>query len=539
MPDLFETLNLSKSALIEASAGTGKTYTLERLILRLLTQELAPLALEDILIVTFTQKAADEMKQRIRLLISKAYEASQSPHLRDALLNFSDAPIETIHGFCQRVLLEHALQTGWRKSFEIEEGRDEVETAVRDVFRTLRADDPSIEKKITWFSIACGEESMEKIVACFVDLCLRDAFNPKKFFLLPDLQEARTCFEALEGQLTSNAFYHWSSELKELADTIESKTVTEDYESCLKRSSQRYKAIASAPLKMKQFSQTFMGREIDKNAVVSLAADDNHFLDVLSLSVWEKVLLKNKQKTDLKGLAFYRQAQKLGAYLRETIRPLIKPAGFYFAHTLAPLLDKKLKALKEESQKVCFDDLLSECAKALRQSPAFKKKLRHRFKRIFIDEFQDTDPIQWEIFETLCYDENKQVIPLFLIGDPKQAIYRFRGADLNVYFRAKERIDNTQALQVNYRSNEGYLENINTLFSQAFKGSMLSYLQMSASQKFQQTMIYRGGRAESAFSFWDLTPAKDKSHPFWEGGYLPAWKKDHGKADLRVFKRAV
>src|SRR5437763_1752638 len=107
-----ENFDLDRHAVVEASAGTGKTYTIERLVLRLLTEEAVPL--EQILIVTFTEKATGDLRTRLRGMLERAIQKNDDfgPALKHALDDFDQAPIFTIHGFCQRLLQEYALEQG-------------------------------------------------------------------------------------------------------------------------------------------------------------------------------------------------------------------------------------------------------------------------------------------------------------------------------------------------------------------------------------------------------------------------------------------
>src|SRR6266849_1781240 len=130
-----EDYDLGQHAAVEASAGTGKTYTIEQLVLRLLTDEAVPL--DKILVVTFTEKATGELKERLRKMLVRAIQKGDehAPLLQPALDQFDQAPIFTIHGFCQRLLQEYALEQGQDFRADLVDDNDLLKTSLREIQR--------------------------------------------------------------------------------------------------------------------------------------------------------------------------------------------------------------------------------------------------------------------------------------------------------------------------------------------------------------------------------------------------------------------
>jgi exodeoxyribonuclease V beta subunit len=338
------TIDLSRHAVIEASAGTGKTYNIEQLVLRLLIETGTPL--DRILLVTFTEKATADLKIRLR----QALEAKVSQHpevLQPALDYFDQAPIFTIHGFCQRVLQEHAL----------EQGQD---------FRAIHVDDSELLKQIL------------REVQCKL---WRSHFGDK---LRAVLDHAGLCRD--------------------------------------------------------------------------------------KVAEWEKLVLQ----------AAGRYQSRSEHQLRPTLVPdwwqrLDEPgtnwAGQLAVFTIAEVR-RRLGEYKHQRGLQSFDDMIAAVEESLdpalnAEAPSLLQRLRERYRFGIVDEFQDTDPLQWRIFRRIFVEGG--AARLFIVGDPKQAIFGFRSADLPTYLQAAEAMK-TQAeaseitLKVNWRSDPELLEALNCVF---------------------------------------------------------------------------
>ncbi len=328
-------------AIIDASAGTGKTYTLTRLVLRLL--ETTDATLDQFAIVTFTRRAAADLKRKIREALPE-----------DALLQFDKAEIYTIHSFCQRILTENAFHN--RQLFDLEHVDEDalVQDVVEDLIRGELAHRPDLQR--------------------LLDVWLDHG-----------LTTADRLASTLAGKYDRDRTYHTVGPHKSLD------------------------AILQA------------GRDGDTS--------DN----------W---------KRDLKA-----------ALLNELI----------------PHIQEEVEDRKATGGLYVYDDMLSIVCQRLRDADTdpsaaqLLQRIRAQYRFALIDEFQDTDPEQWEIFRRIFVDGTTDH-RLFVIGDPKQAIYGFRGADVWTYLDATEALERLQhprfTLKHNYRSTHSMVAAYNAIFDQ-------------------------------------------------------------------------
>jgi exodeoxyribonuclease V beta subunit len=339
--------DLTRHAVIEASAGTGKTYTIEQLVLRLVTEEAVPP--EEILVVTFTEKATGELKSRLRATLEEAVRRAPEMRLtlQPALDHFDQMPIFTIHGFCQRLLQEYALEQG-----------QDFRAALVDDGELLRAGLREIQRK------------------------------------------------------------HWRAYF---ADHL---------------------------------------REVLEHA--SYSRDTAEDWDEKVLHVAGK--FKPRCDHQLRPAPREQWWQHLGD-------PDYKIDGQLEVHTLG-VLQQYLQDYKRQRGLQSFDDMIAQVEENLdpERNPLaedFLGTLRQRYRYGIVDEFQDTDPLQWRIFRRIFLAGGTS--RLFVVGDPKQAIFAFRGADLPTYLKAAHEMKEEfgardYPLQVNWRSEPDLLEALNCLF---------------------------------------------------------------------------
>jgi len=342
-----ETFDLTRHAVVEASAGTGKTYTVENLVLRLLTEQ--DVTIEQILVVTFTEKATGDLKRRLRGMLERGIleKPEHAMTLKAALDHFDQAPIFTIHGFCQRLLQEYALEQGQDFSASLADDLDLLRAALRDIQRK------------NW----------------------RTVFGPR----------LKAVLEA--ANYNRDKASEWENRVLEIA--------------------KRYKPRSG------------------------------HLLRPTFVPDWH-------QRIDEAGANW---------------------AGQLEIFTIN-LLHEYLRAYKRERGLHSFDDMIASVEENLdpalnADAPRFAEVLRQRYRYGIVDEFQDTDPLQWRIFRRIFLDEGDA--RLFIVGDPKQAIFSFRGADLPTYLKAADEMKTKHdacdyPLTVNWRSEPDLLDALNSLF---------------------------------------------------------------------------
>ncbi len=510
-PAVLTELPLSGLNLIEASAGTGKTYTLVGLYLRQLLQ--AQREVSEILVVTFTEAATAELRDRIcaRLLEARAAfqtgtsedallrglldavpdHAGALRRLNDALLGMDDAAIFTIHGFCYRVLVELAFESG--TPFESELLADESElqrSVIADFWRRLYGAERSYAQwLLTQWSDPQALFSTVQAYLKHPDLRVQPAPDPA---LIDDL---RRRFEALHRALAEI----WPQQAEEMLDLLaESKVLSRgpykrDKLWQHKIAWDAYFAAAPVPVLPEEFElltpQTLLAKRTTKSSEVGLAPPTHPLLDAC-------------------------------AELIECARALSQQWRIALMHEVLQYLRAELRERKQARGQIAYDDMLTRLEAALTAAggAALAQRLVGRFLVAMIDEFQDTDPVQYRIFRTLYYDQPGAA--LYLIGDPKQAIYQFRGADVFTYIQARRDLATTGAhftLDVNYRSAAHLVEAVNTVFSASSAPFIfepeIRFQPVQAAGRADQAPLRVEGEAPAPLQVWLLEPlesAQDK-----------------------------
>lgn len=447
---------LEGTNLIEASAGTGKTYTISGIFLRLLLEK--HLEVEQILVVTFTEAATAELKDRILKLLRDAYSAFSSGRfqeeflkqlvaghadrkdalfrLENAIRSFDQASIFTIHGFCLRILQEHPFESGNLFDAELSLNQDEFYQEIADDF---------------W------REYLYDSSPFFITFLLQKNISPdilrsslQRYATIPDIllipENTIPDSFALEDQfrkMLKKMISAWSevrSEIKEIFLQHEG----------LNRN--KYRTSTLIPL-------------IESMDTFSRSASSAPVL----FQGFEKFTTESIQGAMKKGHVFpehdfFHLCSKLQDIRNQldiiNNRKLIRLKIDFFHY-----LRKESAKRKKQKNFRSFDDLLLDCYQALErknQAGDLVDSLRNRYAAALIDEFQDTDPIQYTIFQRIFGDPSRSI--LFLIGDPKQAIYSFRGADIFAYMKAAAGIENQYTLSTNWRSGEKLVQAVNTIF---------------------------------------------------------------------------
>jgi exodeoxyribonuclease V beta subunit len=465
---------------LEASAGTGKTWTLTSLAVRYIAELDIPLP--DLLLVTFTRAATAELRERVRGRLAEALAAAEraladpggwnaegDPVLaelvgavvgdptelelrRDRLQRASEqldeATITTIHGFCQRMLQHAALEAG--VDFDavlLEDDADLVAEIVDDLMaRTLRPADPP------WVRYVVETAGIDR--KRLLRLARTVAGLPT-LQLLPDLPG--------DGghETADDPFADWTQAIDRFRAVWESGG--------------REEAVAlvsdlHAEGGFTKGQQTYTA----KRAVKEAQAVSDWLADPLGVPPGR---LKPDTASPKECPPHYFTSQAMASRLQGPApqHPVLDAAEAVVASSMAPAtrylhraatwIWEELDRRKRQRTVLTFDDLLRRLADALTHpatAQTVRQAVRQRYCAALIDEFQDTDPVQWRIFSTLFgMDE-----PVVLIGDPKQAIYAFRGADVHTYVAARDQAPLVQTLQTNRRSDESYVRACNHLFGQ-------------------------------------------------------------------------
>lgn len=448
------------SNLIEASAGTGKTYSISNLYLHYVLQGKS---VSEILVVTFTELATKELKDRIRLNLSLALQVSKgikedsliqtilslypgkAVYLKSALLNFDQAAIFTIHGFCQRLLTESAFESG--RLFDVELVKDStpiINEIVNDYWRS----------KV--FTLSELENSFFKLKRDnFVSLC-------KTVFNHPDIQVTESFHSGdYEGKL--HQYVQLKLKQKEWINISvkilgmlknEDKTI----QSILHDGSLKGNIYKPADWNKKV---TILKDQLNKlSSLEELKLILDYFGPKIRTAVKkDQVAPSHKLFEECESLKD--QVDEL-AMLEEELGKLI---NLRMKVEFFTWISEKMEDIRSRNNIMIFSDLITDLHSALKSEAndgPLHLKVRDKFKVALVDEFQDTDPLQYEIFNTL-FGETNQEASFFMIGDPKQSIYSFRGADIFSYLEAKKD-SNEFTLNANYRSEEGMVKAVNEFF---------------------------------------------------------------------------
>ena len=465
--------------LLEASAGTGKTWTIAALYLRLLLER--GLEVPEILVVTFTQAATEELRERIRGRVRDALAVaegrkgddefaaallaragpSEDPRQRlvDALARMDELAVFTIHGFCQRVLQENAFESG--ALFDAEVGADE-----RDLRREVMED--------FWRRRLYGASAPEaaRLLEEWKDpgSLLRQVgglVGPEPVELLPVVDPPAA--ERARAAAHAAARREWAAGREAVRGVLESGVLNrtsykpEKVARVLAAAEAEFGATAAV-------AQARFGAGVEPvdgefgPGMPALDAPEGGEAELFQLLTPERISRATKTGHPVSEHPFFAAcAAWLGAEA-EAVRArrvaLLREAAGYLAHTL--------EARKSERRVLFFDDLLLHLDRALSgpAGGALVERLRRQYPAALIDEFQDTDAVQYRIFRAIYADAPASA--LFLIGDPKQAIYGFRGADVFTYLRAGRDVDPRSGrftLTHNWRSSTPFVQAVNTLFA--------------------------------------------------------------------------
>ena len=500
-PEEFDILKspLERINLIEASAGTGKTYNLTGLYIRLLLEK--NLDIENILVVTFTKSATEELKQRIRDKIVKTIESLSLKSsedktvlnlierlkdrsralasLKTQLREFERAQIFTIHSFCMHILQDFAFETGSMFESEFIDNQSELllET-IEDYWRkNLNHESPLFLTYI--LSNNLFPENIMKLNK-FQNIIQNQFLNINLPHKVPDPSEMEKEFIAISNQLKTL----WHEERENIRQILESHNGLNQ---------KIYK-----PKKIEEYLE-------DMEFLLELEPVDIFFnKDIDKLSM-EKLIKSTKQSFTPPRHRFFVLYGRL-IELKSSLKEHYDRKILSMLRALIEYVKKEIRTKKEKHNIRTYDDLLLLVYEALkcRRGGILKNALRQKYRAGLIDEFQDTEPIQYEIF--------KEIFPsgsgcLFLIGDPKQSIYGFRGADVFTYISATKEIESKFTLSSNWRARRGLISSINTIFSRKedpFVFPDISYLPSSPASESQHNEIKIDGKDPRALTVWFL-----------------------------------
>lgn len=529
---------LQGSQLIEASAGTGKTFSLALLYVRLVLEHGSTLAAaepkeararlmpKDILVVTFTEAAAEELRERVRARLVEAagcFQAAQpaqadtplqrlmqdipetswsscAAELQLAAEAMDEASIYTIHGWCNRMLTQYAFETKGLFNRElVTDLQDVLETVVKDYWRTfcyqLSDVDASIwsqcfdtpqalykalrylltssETTLSYTGKTITPQDFDELLNLLATIASRQDELVKRMADAAPHQQRHTqaldaCRAAWRQHGLSQRDYLLSIHGELYAKNYGNKA---KYEEELKKiDAWAQGATSKLPNKIKYFAT---GAFAFKQTSQQPQPECEPFVSTKALNEAAEACAPLEKQIN----ALQKEIQRLltGEGSKTTPAPLSLNAAI-IAHALAWCREEFATRKRQQAQ-MGFDDLLTELWQALKHDPQLPRTLANAFPVAMIDEFQDTDPVQYGIFDSIYHiRENRPENAIIMIGDPKQAIYSFRGADIHTYLQAKRDTAGADGdtprhytLKTNYRSTSAVVDVCNHLFQYADK----------------------------------------------------------------------
>ena len=505
------TFPLNGARLIEASAGTGKTYTIAALYLRLVLGHgkenayFRPLTPPEILVVTFTNAATEELRERIRTRLTEAagffrgtgegdvflkdlkadYEPDEWPamalRLDQAAQWMDESAIHTIHAWCQRMLRQHAFDS--LSLFDLElapSDQDLLEEAACDFWRA-RFYPQSVETLSAFTEaarISTPRELLKQVLPIINAVDYAGGIRADDPF---DMMARRM-------QSIESARQAWAS----------------DYNLAVARVN---KARADKTLNNNKYREDSLEKwitQLDQWVNHAGPLPEGQVLDKFSSTGLADGTSKNNIPPAHAAYDAFDQLNKDLASMD------IKQALVYHA---AAEIHKRVLAAKDRLSRMGFNDLLTRLGQALSRTEAGENRLarviREQFPVAMIDEFQDTDPVQYSAFGTIYLD--RENTGLFMIGDPKQAIYAFRGADIHTYLKARQDTKGRHyTLKINYRSTQHMVAAVNQIFGRAShlpRGVFLFKDQIPlapvTAQGRQETLMVEG-KTVPAMTLWQM-----------------------------------
>ena len=434
---------LDKPLFVAAGAGSGKTFTLTQRIVWALKDgsgaEGKPYlnSLDQALIITFTNAAATEIKERVR-------EALEKEGLHSAALQVDDAWISTIHGMCSRILKIHALDLGLDPEFEIIDDMTRnqlVNISIEEVLRELSQDESYAE----FLSTYAGN---------------RDALKSRIETLISYAQSSPVGMDAISFVGDSSDLEVLKAELESLCGALEALKAA---------------IAATKPDEAEQLQnvQSELSSKLQQHLVLSLTDFDQAFWEALGKAV--KAIRSSKEIKNVKDEAVYRL--KVCSALFGLIQDMSE------GQSLKDVTEQVYKLFKQKKLAVGGldnDDLLHLTAKVFEEHPEIAAVYTDKFKLVMVDEFQDTDQQQVQMIKSLS---GKDAQYLTTVGDAQQSIYRFRGADVDVFFRRQAEVseDLQPRLVDNFRSHNEILRFVAKVCSA--DGMIPNFMDLSAGRE--------------------------------------------------------
>ena len=494
LPDEVERLRalqeLASTLLVEAAAGTGKTSLLAGRVVCLLAAGVPP---REISAITFTEFAAGELRERIARYLQEILSRrvpdelglafpsgptrEQSQALQKAAERFDELTCTTIHGFCHLLLRIYAVEAGIDPGAEIID-RTQADFAFATIFERWLRDRLS------------GMTTASDPIAWTAE---NDPIHAEELLReLAEFRRAHRTARPLPARIETDADVAFSEAVAEFRRWFNSVGGPAEAEQDLFDLEELAQHFRGKFVPIPSFEGLWRLAHPARIAIMRKSGLD--LLDYRRLGVWRGAVGKAEGERLAAVAAEHYEA--CAAAFREIMGQLATAIVSVFSAELDELI-QRFESFKRSAAVLDFDDLLHLTREVFRQQATVRAAAAKRFTRVLVDEFQDTDPIQAEIIFLLTSDETtaerwneRRLVPgrLFMVGDPKQAIYRFRGADIATYRLVRAAIErqfpgNLVRVAANFRSGDGILRHINQCFQTPLQDQESGYVALEPTRK--------------------------------------------------------
>jgi exodeoxyribonuclease V beta subunit len=529
--------------LVEASAGTGKTFAIAMLVLRFVAEE--GFALPRILVVTFTKAATEELKARIRARLAQALEllkteqgstgdntrtdpalaawranlaergiaeALARERLELALLDMDLAAVFTIHGFCQRMLQEQALESGQLFDFDLTTDTSALRAQVVEDYWRRNFYDHDHDHDLSPLHCALILEEYDTPEALYKSV--QGATSKGAARIEPQAEPVAATLDDFDDSCRElTAWWLASDNRAALHAVLQTAIEAGQFKQALQD------AFPDWWLQVDDFLQGRSLRLPPNMERLSRAC----LLEELNGHKFRK---NKEQSSEERKMAFLASWPLPDHEVAELLRNRQRVVMAFRTGLVEELVLGLPRTLRRHNL-LSFDDLISQLARGLNeQGEGLRRILSKRYRVALIDEFQDTDAQQYAIFSALftaapAGSAQGTAHYLYLIGDPKQAIYTFRGADIYSYFKARERADFHLGLAKNYRSHPALVEAVNTLFGlrqNSFASSELAYFPVTPAKTPDDGQLLDGPEPLPVMVYGQLDADPDSKDGRWSAG---------------------
>ncbi|MVT09969.1 exodeoxyribonuclease V subunit beta [Chitinophaga tropicalis] len=488
------TVPLQDSNLIEASAGTGKTYSIAILVLRLVLEK--GFSVKEILMVTFTKAAVAELEERVRLFIRTAYKVTLGHEIRDAnifriveeavdragiepvrqqlkdaVLFLDETSVLTIHSFCQKTLNEFAFETD--QLFGAEMIQDTKALISEEVQKFWR-------KYVTTLHAELLEKIWEPDLMTSITMAMEEHMGGKRYYAY---QPGR------DYSITGKEQGQWLQQL-DLAEEKKGRTeadllaYVEDKKEDIRTVCEKNTHAKKNLLPYIDEPEKFISTLIEKKSAAYIT---KLFPEVLELVA--KTEAANEERKEI---------------VQQVISRL---------YCLAiEVITAGVRGFKKRNNLLSYDDMITNLHNALveKDNPRLVSVMQEKYKAVFVDEFQDTDRLQYEIFEKAFGTGSI----LFYIGDPKQSIYAWRKADIFTYFKARASVQHVYGMNRNFRSSALFIEAMNKFFLPADgfdtfyfngEGNAINYIHVESPEENSKGSLYKGAAQDTPISIFNAS----------------------------------